>query len=154
MHLEINTKQLTSKSISLALLLFFSKGQTENKPKWKFSSTKEKEVLVWQCTTLMKVSKNLLTVHLSSLWTESILCIWPPRTPFWRSMMANSRTFSNKFMKSNTKRPLKQKRFGMSIDWLMTWLRTWWNQKEDSFGPAKTMTEMFKAIVLLRVLLC
>lgn len=47
----------------------------------------------------------------------------------------------------HTNQSLKLKVFGMNTVLLMTWLHMHLNPKEDSYGPAKTMMVMFKAIL-------
>lgn len=124
----------------------------EQNKKWKSITTKELEVSVWACTTLMKVSTALLTAASNLHFKDNILCIWPLRIPFWRSMMVDSRISSRKYTKRNIKKISKLRRSGMSTDLSMIWSHIWSNPKEGMSGHAKIMMVMCNLTVLLKVL--
>ncbi|GMG99205.1 hypothetical protein Nepgr_001045 [Nepenthes gracilis] len=69
---------------------------------------------------------------------------------FSRSMMASLQEYSNRYMKRSGNKSLKNNRYGMSIDCLITWLLMRLKVMEDMFGLARTMLEMSKVIYLLK----
>ena len=66
--------------------------------------------------------------------------------------MENSKIYFKKCMIKNLKHNLNLLEYGMNIDLLMIWLHTCLKVMVDSFGPVKIMMEMYKVIVLLKVL--
>ncbi len=100
----------------------------------------------------MKVFRNLPTAVSSLHFRDNIRCISLPKTLFSKNMMENSKISFRKST-NNTNHNLNKRKYGMSIDLLMIWSLTWLNPKEDSSGHVRTMTEMFKATVLLKVLI-
>ena len=67
-------------------------------------------------------------------------------------MMVNLKTSFKKCTIKNLKLNLNQLEFGMNIDSLMIWLLICLKVMVDLFGLVKTMMEMFKVIVLHKVL--
>jgi len=116
------------------------------------SSTSQRMEAAWSaCTTLMNPSETSPTNPLTMLWTETIHYTYQQRTQSLRNMMVNLRTYSRRFMKSNTKQSLRRKRFGMNTDWLMTWSPTWLSLMVVSFGLARTTMVMSNLTALLKV---
>lgn len=55
-------------------------------------------------------------------------------------------------MKLNTRLNSSQKNCGMNIDSLMIWLLKLLKDKEDMFGPVRTMMGMYSQILWLKVI--
>jgi hypothetical protein len=64
----------------------------------------------------MKASQSSLSNVSNTPSKEDIPYISPLKTPFSRTMMANSRTFSRKFTTRNTERNSSRRKYGMNTD--------------------------------------
>jgi len=115
-------------------------------------TSKMEEDQLWECTTLMNQSLPSPELASSSLLTEDTLLSSPPRTPSSRSMMADSKTFSNRSMKKITKNTTNQRELTTNTDLLMIWLLRFLREMEVLSGLARTTMVMFKVISLPRVM--
>jgi len=83
---------------------------------------------------------------------ETILSIWPQKILFLRSMTADSKISSKTFIKQHIKNNFKPKNYGMNTDWSTIWSLKSLKDKEDMYGPARTMMVMFNQISLPKVM--